>query len=118
MYGPESGPERIAIHCGQTVATSCVLLANPTTLLFVLRTVAYLWKQEAQARNHQEIAKKGAELYDKFVGFVTDLMDVGSRLGQAAITNENHRLSPFDVAPLSQLLHLGTRSRFIIHYHY
>ena len=60
-----------------------VLLVSPSTLLFVLRTVAYLWRQEDQARNVQEIASRGAELYDKLVGFVADLEKVGERLEQA-----------------------------------
>ncbi len=52
-------------------------------LLFVIRTVAHLWKQEQQTRNVQEIAKRGGELYDKFVGFMEDLRAVGMRLSQA-----------------------------------
>jgi DNA recombination protein RmuC len=60
-----------------------VLLVSPSTLLFVVRTVAHLWRQEAQSRNAQDIARRGAELYDKLCGFVEDLQLVGSRLGQA-----------------------------------
>lgn len=60
-----------------------VLLVSPSTLLFVVRTVAHLWRQEAQTRNAQEIAKRGAELYDKLAGFVGDLQNVGTRLKQA-----------------------------------
>jgi DNA recombination protein RmuC len=60
-----------------------VLLVSPSTLLFVVRTVAHLWRQEAQTENAQLIAKQGAELYDKFVGFVTDLQSLGDRLKQA-----------------------------------
>ena len=60
-----------------------VLLVSPSTLLFVVRTVAHLWRQEAQSRNAQEIAKRGAELYDKFVGFVEDMNSLGVRLKQA-----------------------------------
>lgn len=60
-----------------------VLLVSPSTLLFVVRTVAHLWRQEAQNRNAQDIAKRGAELYDKLVGFVEDLESVGTRLKQA-----------------------------------
>ena len=36
-----------------------VLLVSPSTLLFVVRTVAHLWRQEAQSRNAQEIARRG-----------------------------------------------------------
>jgi DNA recombination protein RmuC len=60
-----------------------VLLVSPSTLLFVVRTVAHLWRQEAQSRNAQEIARRGAELYDKFVGFVEDMNSLGQRLKQA-----------------------------------
>lgn len=60
-----------------------VLLVSPSTLLFVLRTVAYLWRQEDQNRNAQAIADRGASLYDKFCDFLKDLEAVGSRLDQA-----------------------------------
>jgi DNA recombination protein RmuC len=65
-----------------------VLLVSPSTLLFVVRTVAHLWRQEAQTENAQLIAKQGAELYDKFVGFVKDLESLGERLKQA---NEDYQ---------------------------
>jgi len=60
-----------------------ILLVSPSTLLFVIRTVAHLWKQEQQTQNAMEIARRGALLYDKFVGFVEDLKAVGYRLTQA-----------------------------------
>jgi DNA recombination protein RmuC len=60
-----------------------VLLVSPSTLLFVVRTVAHLWRQEAQNRNAQEIARRGAELYDKLCGFVGDFESFGNRLKQA-----------------------------------
>ena len=60
-----------------------VLLVSPSTLLFVVRTVAHLWRQESQSRNAQEIAKRGGDLYDKLCGFVEELESVGTRLGQA-----------------------------------
>jgi DNA recombination protein RmuC len=59
-----------------------ILLVSPSTLLFVVRTVAHLWRQEEQARNVQQIAERGAELYDKFAGFVDDLSKVGARIEQ------------------------------------
>ena len=60
-----------------------VLLVSPSTLLFVLRTVEHLWKQEAQSKNAMEIAKRGGMLYDKLCGFVEDLKAVGGRIKQA-----------------------------------
>jgi len=60
-----------------------VLLVSPSTLLFVIRTVAHLWKQEQQTQNAKDIASRGAKLYDKFVGFVEDMKVLGNRLTQA-----------------------------------
>ena len=60
-----------------------VLLVSPSTLLFVVRTVAHLWRQEAQSRNAQDIAKRGAELYDKLAAFVGDLERVGKAIDNA-----------------------------------
>jgi DNA recombination protein RmuC len=60
-----------------------VLLVSPSTLLFVLRTVAYLWRQEDQNRNAKKIAERGALLYDKFCDFLKDLEGLGQRLKQA-----------------------------------
>lgn len=60
-----------------------VLLVSPSTLLFVVRTIAHLWRQDALSRNAKEISRKGADLYEKLVGFVDDLERVGGALGTA-----------------------------------
>jgi DNA recombination protein RmuC len=54
-----------------------VVLVSPTTLLATLRTIANVWKQEYQSQNAMEIAKQGADMYDKFVAFVEDMIRVG-----------------------------------------
>ncbi len=59
-----------------------IILVCPSTLLATVRTVAHLWRQEHQNRNAQEIAKQCGALYDKFVGFVDDLEEVGKRIEQ------------------------------------
>jgi len=68
-----------------------VLLVSPTTFLFVVRTVAYLWRQQQATRSVQEITKRGAEFYDKLVGSVEDLAGVGNRLRQASESYESAR---------------------------
>lgn len=60
-----------------------ILLVSRTTLLFVLRTVAHLWRQEQQTKNVQEIVRRGGELYDKLAAFAKDLTDVGKSLESA-----------------------------------
>jgi DNA recombination protein RmuC len=66
-----------------------VLLVSPSTLLFVVRTVAHLWRQEKQRKNVQEIVDRGGELYDKFAAFAKDLIEVGSKLGDAQKAYDN-----------------------------
>jgi DNA recombination protein RmuC len=72
-----------------------VLLVSPSTLLFVVRTIAHLWRQEAQTRNAQDIAHRGAELFDKLSAFVADLQKVGTKLkdAQSAYDDAEKRLS-------------------------
>ena len=67
----------------QDAYRSNILIAGPTTLLFVIRIVDNLWQQEQQARNVREIADRGARLYEKFVGFVEDMQKLDDRLRQA-----------------------------------
>lgn len=57
-----------------------ILLISPTNLIASLKVVADLWKREYQSRNAQEIARRGSILYDKFVGFVETLQDVGKNM--------------------------------------
>lgn len=58
-----------------------IVMVAPSTLLATLRTIQNIWRYEQQNKNAQEIANKAGDLYDKFVNFVSDLEDVGTRLG-------------------------------------
>jgi Uncharacterized protein conserved in bacteria len=60
-----------------------IILISPTNLLAALKLIADLWKREYQSRNAQDIADRGAALYDKFVGFVENLSIVGVNLDKA-----------------------------------
>lgn len=60
-----------------------ILLLSPTNLITSLKLIVDLWKREYQNLNAKEIAAQGGKLYDKFVGFVTNMEDVGKRLNQA-----------------------------------
>jgi DNA recombination protein RmuC len=59
-----------------------IVLVCPSTLHATMRTIAHVWRQEHQNRNAQEIARQCAALYDKFVGFVSDLDNVGDKISQ------------------------------------
>ena len=60
-----------------------VMVVTSTTLLFSLRTIANIWRYEYQNRNAQELVRQCTALYDKFVGFVVDLEEIGRRLKAA-----------------------------------
>ena len=57
-----------------------VVLLTPSTLLAILKTVEYMWRQEKQTHNAKEIARKSGALYDKFVGLYADLLDIGKKI--------------------------------------
>jgi len=57
-----------------------IVLVSPSTLLATLRTIHNIWRYEYQSRNAQEIARQAGALYDKFVGLLSDLDDLGRKL--------------------------------------
>jgi DNA recombination protein RmuC len=66
-----------------------VLLVGPTTLLFVIRIVDNLWRQELQARSVKDVIKRGTALYEKFAGFVADIETIGKNLRSATESYED-----------------------------
>jgi DNA recombination protein RmuC len=60
-----------------------VLLATPTNLVAIARTVAMVWKQDQLAREAVEIGKAGAELYDRLATASEHLKGVGAGLDRA-----------------------------------
>ncbi len=57
-----------------------VAIVCPSTLFSSLSTIASLWKLALQNQNAEEIARKGGALYDKMVGFVTDMQSIGKNI--------------------------------------
>lgn len=64
-------------------AESRVIPASPTTLIALLKAVAYGWRQEALAKNAQEVAALGHEVYDRIGKLAEHWRRVGQRLNQA-----------------------------------
>lgn len=63
--------------------TRNVVIATPSTLIALLRTIAYTWRQEALAQNAKEIHDLGKELHQRLSTFGDHISKVGSSLGTA-----------------------------------
>lgn len=72
-----------------------IVIVSPSTLLGMLRTISSLWNLARQEKNTREIAEHAGRLYDKFVGFVEDLDEVGKKLQatQKSFDNAQNKLS-------------------------
>src|SRR6188768_1642205 len=57
-----------------------IVIVTPTTLLATLRTIDSMWSNQKQQENAFEIARQAGALYDKFEGFVTDLLRIGNKI--------------------------------------
>jgi DNA recombination protein RmuC len=60
-----------------------IVIVTPSTLLATLRTIDSMWTNQKQQENALEIARQAGALYDKFEGFVSDLIKIGKRMDEA-----------------------------------
>ncbi len=72
-----------------------IILVSPSTLNMNLQIIHNMWRYEYQNKNAQEIAKRAGDMYDKFVGFLEALEDVGDKLdkAQSAYETAHNRLT-------------------------
>jgi DNA recombination protein RmuC len=77
-----------------------VLLATPTNLVAIARTVAQVWRQDTIAREAVEIGKAGAELYDRLAVAAEHMKRVGGGL-ETAVNNYNKFVGSFERNVLS-----------------
>lgn len=76
-----------------------VLLATPTNLIAIARTVSAVWRQEKLAKEARQIGELGKELYDRLAKAMGDLRVVGSGLN-TAVKNFNAFASSLETRAL------------------
>jgi DNA recombination protein RmuC len=72
-----------------------VLLATPTNLIAIARTVAAVWRQEKLAKEARQIGELGKELYERLAKAADDLRKVGTGLS-SAVNNYNSFVASFE----------------------
>lgn len=87
MFVPIEASYSVAIQADSTLYDYAlerkIVIVSPTTLLATLHTISYVWKQENQSRNAQEIARLAGAMYDKLCGMTEDFQKVQKSLDAA-----------------------------------
>jgi DNA recombination protein RmuC len=86
--------------------THNVVLATPATLVALLRTIAYAWRQESLARNALAVHTLGKELYTRLSTMGDHLAKVGTSLS-GAVTSYNKAIGSLEARVLVSARRLG-----------
>nr|WP_247676868.1 DNA recombination protein RmuC [Leisingera sp. HS039] len=76
-----------------------VLIATPTTLMALVKSIAYGWQQEKMAENAIEVQKTAKELYDRLATFSKNLASVGKSLS-SSVNNYNKAVGSLEARVL------------------
>lgn len=96
-------------------ASSGVLLATPTTLIALLKAVAFGWQQSEIAKNADAIRDAALAVYGKLTGIYEDFIDLGNRLKAAGgcyddiVTKIDGRGGVFSIARKLRELGIGEK---------
>jgi DNA recombination protein RmuC len=93
-----------------------IVIVTPSTLLATLRTIDSMWTNQKQQENALEIARQAGALYDKFEGFVGDLVKVGKKMDEAKVEYGNAMNKLFDgkgnlVTSVEKLKKMGAKAK-------
>ena len=68
---------------------SNILVVSPSTLLVTLKTIEHIWRTQRQQENSKKIANEAEAMYDKLVGFVDEMLQVGNSIQKTQDSYEN-----------------------------
>jgi DNA recombination protein RmuC len=68
---------------------SNILVVSPSTLLVTLKTIEHIWRTQKQQENSKKIANEAEAMYDKLVGFVEEMLLIGSSIQKTQDSYEN-----------------------------
>ncbi|MBU1927398.1 DNA recombination protein RmuC [bacterium] len=66
-----------------------ILVVSPSTLLVTLRTIEHIWRTQKQQDHAKKIADEAEAMYEKLVGFVEEMQNIGSFLQKAQGAHDN-----------------------------
>lgn len=92
MFVPVEGALALALGEDKELTVAAVDqnvgLATPATLMMALRTIGTVWRAHRRTSNAEQIARRAGLLFDKFVGFVDELQEVGKSISTAGSAYE------------------------------
>lgn len=93
-----------------------IVIVTPSTLLATLRTIDSMWSNQKQQENAFEIARQAGSLYDKFEGFVNDLVKIGKKMDEAKTEYQGAMNKLFDgkgnlISSIEKLKKMGAKAK-------
>lgn len=93
-----------------------IVIVTPSTLLATLRTIDSMWSNQKQQENAFEIARQAGALYDKFEGFVNDLVKIGKKMDEAKTEYQGAMNKLFDgkgnlISSVEKLKKMGAKAK-------
>ncbi len=110
MFLPGEAFLYAAVENDPTLVEDCirnhVLIATPTTLIALLKTIEFGWRQEAITENAEQIKTLGIELYERIGTVLGHITKLGSSL-TSAVTNYNLTIGSLETRVLSTTRKMG-----------
>ncbi|NGX32489.1 MAG: DNA recombination protein RmuC [Candidatus Anoxychlamydiales bacterium] len=84
----------------EMAARKNIIIATPTTLIAILKTIAHIWKEYEMSKNAKEIVKTGNELFERLMTMTSHFTKTGENLSRSVssfnqtIASLNSRVLP------------------------